>query len=170
MCLQVSDRELALAKALLGQFVLAQAKDRAKHLGFGWRSTDRQPVVFEHLQHAYQVSRQTRTPLPVGHFPSHRSVYSSQLVDAAYRFWHDTNHVELGEGFDLSGELEVGVTQMSEADFRPSSLEFGLFKSECLGVVYCLNTARRMPRDSTQFALNCIEHGIPGAVELELVS
>lgn len=76
-----------------------------------YRVMDKVPENFETLkafvsEHGY---------IPVWSGSSDNTIFSSSEVNYAFRAWHDSVHLKLNVGFDLSGEIATAVEQCRTA-------------------------------------------------------
>jgi hypothetical protein len=159
-----------VASKNLSRFVVVQANNAVKDLGFTWDARADAPDDYEKLQKAYKLSRQTGQPLPVSSLYCDSVIYQKVEINYAMRFWHDTLHVETGLTFSLDDELELGLHHLKVAENNgivKDSLEWRILRVDILGQNYLLGIAKRFPLDQATFVHGCINHGLDAGVLLE---
>ena len=162
---------LRSATEVVSRFIDAMARRMAKVVGFSWVATPTAPSVYPELRAAYEVSKQTRSPLPVSSLYCDTIIYPRRQDNYKLRFWHDTLHVQTGLSFDVADELELGLhhTRIAEREgLRKGSLPWRLLRVDLLGQNYLMAVSKRFPADQRKFTERCIQYGLDEAIEMEL--
>lgn len=160
--------ELSRAVTWLSDFVTYQAAATARRVGFGWQATDDAPNTFTELEAEALACAGSGRALRVATVNADPTIFSGPEVNHAMRFWHDITHVELGQDFGLAGEMRVAdahLTDLGMAGQPRGSLPWALLRADTAGqnLVFAM-TGGGFVADQWQFALACVENGLPLAV------
>ena len=162
---------LRSATEVVSRFIDAMARRMTKVVGFSWVATPTAPSIYPELRAAYELSKQTRSPLPVSSLYCDTVIYPRRQDNYKLRFWHDALHVQTGLSFDVADELELGLhhTRIAEREgLRKRSLPWRLLRVDLLGQNYLMAVAKRFPIDQRKFTERCIQFGLDEAIEMEL--
>lgn len=167
----VSPLELKLARLELSRFVRYQAERTQRQLGFGWVAEENAPSTYQQLREAYQQSVATGEPLAVSSQFCDDTAYARPEDNHAFRFWHDTHHVEFGLSFGLEDEAELALWHLREAEaagITHSSLVYRLLEADTLGSLLVLGLSQRFPFHQRLFVSDAAQWGLSAAIVREL--
>lgn len=162
---------LKLAQLELSRFVRYQAEQTQRRLGFGWIARQNAPSTYQQLRDAYRQSAATGEPLPVSSLFCDDTVYARPEDNHAFRFWHDTHHVELGLSFGLEDEAELAVWHLRQAEavgIAPGSLVYRLLEADTLGSLLVLALSQRFPHHQRRFVTDAARWGLAAGLVNEL--
>lgn len=94
----------------LGKYVGFMANRAADRLGVTYVGADSKycPQTLAQIVDEYQGSAIARQPFRVSHDHCENTIYGSKAANMAFRFWHDTVHLEHGLETTLEDELRAG--------------------------------------------------------------
>lgn len=145
----------------LGQWLIHQAHKKARVIGFGYAPAQDAPDTFDGVKAAYRHSMMRREAFPVWSGGSDCTIYGSAEANYAFRYLHDTAHVEVNGDFTFEGESKVALSA-----FRPvlqafgDSLESRVYLADSLGQVhYHAQTGGQFPEDQAAFVTCVILRG-----------
>lgn len=151
----------------LSAFVVDQAKKMAAKNGFGWVPRPDAPDTHPLLVRAHQVSRMTGQPLPVSSLFCDTVMFTHPSINHAFRYWHDSLHIDTGLTFMLPDELELSLHHLALSErggLHKHSLEYALLRIDMVGQNYLLGVAKRFAIDQGQFVRDCLRYGIDEGV------
>ena len=128
---------------------------------YGWRyhTTDNAPETFSDLK-----ERTVNRNIPIATAGNDQTIYGP-TINTMFRFWHDVNHLELDQGFSLSGELAVIKQHLKEGqEFGLSHLALRILEADTKGQVLYYFKHKRFVKNQSAFIDTCLQLGINRAV------
>ncbi|BCT76440.1 hypothetical protein SCMU_22820 [Sinomonas cyclohexanicum] len=163
--------ELTVAQKRLSDWVTEEAHRIEQRLFFGWAPAHDAPNRYKDLCEAFWLSHKEGRPLPVSDENTSSVVFGSPDANMAYRYVHDVGHVEMGLSFSSPDEYDLARWQMrrfERAGFSRDDLEWHLLQADALGQVVYYALTKQYVLDQLQFALDCVRHGLPTGLQLEM--
>lgn len=163
--------DLTSAQKRLSDYVREDASRTEHRLLFDWTPAHNAPSGYKDLCEAFWLSHKEGRPLPVSDENTGSVVFGSPEVNMAYRYLHDVGHVEMGLSFSSPDEYDLARWQMrrfERAGFSEDDLEWRLLQADALGQVVYYALTKQYVLDQLQFALDCVCHGLPTGLHLEM--
>lgn len=128
--------------------------------GWAYRPTDNAPESFKELK-----AKTVGGVIPVADYGCDKSIYKDASINIKFRFWHDVTHLELDQGFSVSGETSVIEAHMAEAkEFGLSYLALEILKADTIGQVLYYDKFKEFVNDQSAWLDSCLQHGIKKAL------
>lgn len=128
--------------------------------GWAYRPTDNAPESFKELK-----ARSLDKVIPVADYGCDKSIYGDNLINIKFRFWHDVTHLELDQGFSVSGETSVIEAHLSEArEFGLSELAMRILEADTIGQVLYYDKFKCFVDNQAAWLDSCLQHGIKKAL------
>lgn len=103
--------------------------------------------------------------IPVADYGCNTSIYEKPEINIKFRFWHDVTHLELDEGFSVSGETSVIKCHLKEAkDYGLSPLAMEILEADTIGQVLYYNKYKEFVVNQMAFLDTCLQHGLSKAL------
>lgn len=145
----------------LGHWMVHQAHKKARIIGFGYAPAADAPDTYDGIREEYRQSMMMRKAFRVWSGGSESTIYGTPEANYAFRYLHDTTHVEVQGDFTFQGEAKTALSA-----FRPvlqafgDSLESRVYLADSLGQVhYNTQTCGQFPADQAQFVTFVVLRG-----------
>ncbi len=162
-------RQVDQARALLTHAIEYLAAETVKHTGIGYRPQAEAPDNWEALQQQYAEALDAGVGMiSVYSGASDCTIYTSPHANYAFRYWHDTGHVQHGLSFTPEDERALQtlyhIREMRAAlwtatmhipGYTRETLELALqmYKADTLGQIEYVVANKRFPNDQLAFVL-----------------
>jgi hypothetical protein len=152
---------IAKAGKTLGQWHILKAHKKSRVLGFSYEPSDEAPSTFEGVKAAYRSAMMKRHAFPVWSGGSDATIYQSPEANFAFRYLHDTAHVECSGDFTFEGERKTAL-HMAQGVIQAfgDSLETRIYLADSLGQVHFhAQTGGQFPADQAAFVSFVVARG-----------
>lgn len=151
---------LPAARLALTHYMIREAHEQARHIGFGYIDRDDAPDTFEKLQKAYDHSQRTGLALPVWSGGCENTIYTNREGNLAFRYLHDCTHVQYDLQFTFQSEIEVALLMglKIKLHFGKDSLEYKLYLADTIGQsIYAETHNGEFPENQMQYVLSVLK-------------